>query len=177
MGEQGLSALTPADTAQLRVDLVTWARSLRAELTKQLPGSMLTWTTDNNATHANATVYDMARLAEHLDLVMPMEYCNSGDVAMPNLHPHTHTIMYSSRANAAIYDIPLTVSSYAKFGILPDKMAIILPWFGSDFRCAGSGDNCSHVDWVTQNTTVWGSVNHAPHITSPLNAGGARDVL
>ena len=71
---EGLSALTPSDTAQLRVDLVSWAASLRAELTRQLPGSMLTWTTDNNATHGNATVYDITRLADHLDLVMPMEY-------------------------------------------------------------------------------------------------------
>jgi hypothetical protein len=67
---EGLSALTPADTAQLRTDLVLWAGSLRAELTRVLPGSMFTWTTDNNATHGNATVYDMAGLNQHLDLFM-----------------------------------------------------------------------------------------------------------
>ena len=67
-----------------------------------------------------------------------MEYCNSGDVAMPNMHPDTGRIMYSSRANMAIYDIPLTLTTYAKFGIPPEKIAIILPWFGSDFRCAGT---------------------------------------
>ena len=76
---EGLSALTPAATAELRTDLVAWAGLLREGLARALPGSMLTWTTDNNATRANATVYDMAGLAQHLDLFLPMEYVLRND--------------------------------------------------------------------------------------------------
>jgi hypothetical protein len=150
---EGLSALTPASMQQLRGDLVHWAKQLRSELTKVLPGSLLTWTTGQNATQGNLTVYDYRSINDHVDFFQPMEYCNSGAVSMPNTR--AHQIYYSSRSNAPIWTLNMTVTDYAKFGIKPQKLVMLLPWFGSDFRCAGVF-NCSRVIWVPRNASWFG---------------------
>ena len=168
---EGLSALTPATTLQLRGDLVHWVAKLRSELNIALPGSLLTWTTDQNATHGNDTVYSFADLGKYVDFFQPMEYCNAGAVPMPNSLPHR--IRYSSRSNDPIWALTQTVQDYARFGIGPEQIVMLLPWFGADFRCLGS-QNCSRVAWVPHDPTWWGgqcgqAVDGGPGYSQALN--------
>lgn len=138
---------------RLRAGLVSWVSHLRAELDVVLPGGILTWTVDSNATNADPAkkhTYDFAALNPYMDFFQPMEYCLSANTPAAGLWPRR--IYHTSRSNDPIWTLNLTVHTFAKFGVDKRKLVMLLPWFGSDFRCTSSL-SCAHLVLTPRNPT------------------------
>jgi hypothetical protein len=75
-GLRPYSTMPVGAAERLRKGLVFWASRLRAELDNVLPGGILTWTVDSNATRADSKVdrtYDFAGLSLYMDFFQPMQ--------------------------------------------------------------------------------------------------------
>jgi hypothetical protein len=160
------SATMPAGAeGRLRKGLVYWASRLRNELDSALPGAVLTWTVNSNATAGDTVgkTYDYTNLSPSMDFFQPMEYCLSGDVPVLAVglgptaaaHARSHRIYYSSRSNDPLWSLNQTVQTFAALGIDKRKLVLLLPWFGSDFVCA-STTNCSELVWSPQDPAWFG---------------------
>ena len=125
-GLRPYSAFPAGAYGRLRTGLVYWVSRLRTELDKVLPGGILTWTVDSNATRADkiGRTYDFAGLAQAgVDYFQPMEYCLSGDTPMTGRRPHH--IYYTSRSNDPIWTLNETVQSFAKYGINASRLVML----------------------------------------------------
>ena len=111
---------------QTQRDAITAAVcALKQQLSAQIPGSVLYWTTDTG------DYFDYGEMIkkECVDMFADMAYC----LCAADGH---------NRANTPLPVISHIVDTYQEYGVPPEKLAILAGWFGCDFECLG-GDHGS----------------------------------
>lgn len=85
------------------------------------------WTVDTGSYFDYKTMTDQGCV----DLWLDMDYCLCNEV---------------QRANAMLSRVNVTATIFSEYGVAPDKLGMVFPWFGCDFVCdPSSGSSCSSV--------------------------------
>ena len=112
---------------KLRARVTAGVCALKPALTKALPGSVLYWTVDTG----NYFDYGEMITKQCVDMFLDMDYC----LCKPD-----------SRANAPLARVNRTAEIFKGYGVPPEKLGIVFPWFGCDFVCdPAGGDSCKNV--------------------------------
>ena len=105
-----------------RDGLTAYVRELNSALKANSPPLQLSF--DLSITPAGQTAgYNHKELAEHLDFIVPMAY----DENWGRLTPE---------ANSPIAAMATSLQQYANLGVLPSKLVVALPWYGTSWPCA-----------------------------------------
>jgi hypothetical protein len=96
---------------KLRAAVTAGVCALKSALNKALPGSVLYWTVDTGNYFDYKTMIDK----QCVDMFLDMDYCLCNT---------------DSRANAPLERVNRTAEIFKGFGVPPEKLGIIFPWFG-----------------------------------------------